>query len=376
MSKSPIDTYSLGCPVGGKFYICQGNATQFIGCCTTDPCADGQGTCPQIEPSTFNKAAYQMILPQDCADPKANWYTCSALSTPFMGCCKSNACTNTGGCPGPDLVAAQLGNDTQARYFLTATASASATSSTAKPTGASSTGISAAAATTTAASSSGTAAPASGSPSTTSGLSPGAKAGLGVGAVALVALVGVLFFVIRRALVKRRGVVRGSSPPTTPTTMNYSPARTNYAGKSHPFLQRHLKYVHSADAPQGPNQVAYAALPAKAPSSTITYSPGSSASSTVGSVSREASLRSTATSSNSALGTRSGGSPAAQRPLYHQYGSSQTQFGGYAGSPMGTLAELDGSDVFPSPPISEMAGPTPVVTKRPSMWFRPYRPER
>lgn len=51
------------------------------------------------------------------------------------------------------------------------------------------------------------------------GLSTGAKAGIGIGAVALIGLIGLLFFVIRRTVIKRRGVVvRGSEPPS-PSTM-------------------------------------------------------------------------------------------------------------------------------------------------------------
>lgn len=250
MSKSPINTFSLACPSGGDFYICQGNSTEFIGCCTSDPCADGSGSCPQadLEPATFNKLDYEGIVAQDCTDAAADWYTCSALSTPFMGCCKSNACTNTAGCPVDDLVAAELGNATQAKNFLTTTASTASThsstatattvsthSSTATATTTSSTSTSAAAVTTTtataAASSSGTAAPVSNA--ATSGISTGAKAGIGVGAVALIAVIGILFFVIKRTMRKRSGVVvRGSSPPTSPGS--FSPART-YAGKTPSF---------------------------------------------------------------------------------------------------------------------------------------------
>ncbi|CAN8098876.1 unnamed protein product [Discula destructiva] len=346
MSKTPIDTFGLTCHSGGDFYICQGNTTEFIGCCASDPCADGSGACPRVAPATFNQLDYQSILPQDCADPAADWYTCSTLSTPFMGCCKSNACASPMGCSGPDLVAAELGNATQAKLFLTSTTTASA--NTESKTAVSSTSR---ATTTAAASSSGAAAPVS--TDTSSGLSTGAKAGIGVGAVALVALVGVLFFVISRVLRKRNGVVvRGSSPPTSPRTMTFSPTRATHAGPNQ------IAYAPLANAPVGPS-----------PSSTK-GSPSSS--DLTGFVSRDASVRSTATG-NKTLGTRSG-SPAAQRPQYYQLGGSQQL--GYGSEPMGVLAELDGSDAFPSPPISEMAGPTPLSTARPSIPFRPYRPER
>ncbi|KAH6623678.1 hypothetical protein F5144DRAFT_595803 [Chaetomium tenue] len=33
------------CPDGGSFYICENNATEFVGCYILDPCADGSGKC-------------------------------------------------------------------------------------------------------------------------------------------------------------------------------------------------------------------------------------------------------------------------------------------------------------------------------------------
>lgn len=387
MSKSPIDTFSLACPKGGDFYICQGNSTQFIGCCNSDPCADGAGTCPSsdLEPATFNKLDYQGILAQDCSgSADADWYTCSALATPFMGCCTTNACTNTAGCPTNDLVAAELsGNATQARFFLTTTASASSTTATTKSasssTGSSSSSTTAAATTTEAAASS-TAAPGSGAAA--SGLSTGAKAGLGIGAVALLALVGLLFFLIRRAMLKRRGVVvRGSYPPSTPSMICYSPARTTYAGKSssdthaHPFCAHKDVNTGLSDPNQITNTPPTITAPVRpslphGPSSFKTYSAGSSPS--TGLLSRESSLKSTTASSN-VLGIRSG-SPA---PAFQPYrGVSPQPHAGYSSPSMAYVAELDGSEAFPSPPVSEMAADTPVSTQRPSMSYRPYRPER
>lgn len=136
-------------------------------------------------------------------------------------------------------------------------------------------------------------------------------------------------------------------------------------------------------APPGPNQITFTPQisapvrpprPSKAPS-TATYSITSSPS--TGYLSRETSVRSTET----VPGSNASGSP------YHQYGAGsqqQHQHFGYVASPMDTLAELDGSDAFPSPrpispPISEMAASTPVSTTRPSLPpspYRPYRPDR
>ncbi|ROW11344.1 hypothetical protein VMCG_01044 [Cytospora schulzeri] len=49
MSINPIDTLGLSCPNGGEFYVCQNSEIQFLGCCASDPCADGSGSCPKSD---------------------------------------------------------------------------------------------------------------------------------------------------------------------------------------------------------------------------------------------------------------------------------------------------------------------------------------
>lgn len=392
MSKSiPIAELGLACPSGGNFYICQGNSTQFIGCCTTDPCAGGAGSCPQanLESATFNKLDYQGIAAQSCINTKAAWYLCSTLSTPFMGCCSSNACTNTAGCPQSDLVAAMLGNSTQARVFLTTKASVASTSRTATSSTSAPSMTSAAPTTTTAATTATTALPATGtavSESPQTGLSTGAKAGIGIGAVALIALAGMLLLFFKRVLAKRRGVVvRGSEPPS-PSGMSYTPA-SGYAGRSQshvhtdqsPFaswaqgidvhLQDPSQITHNTLLSGGSHEPLRPSLAAKSPSTTHAraYSAGSLPS--TGCISRETSGRSAA--SNNVLGFTPGSPGEALRPQYSQYGSQY----GYTSPPLDTLAELDGASALPSPASSEMARPTPT-TVRPPMSFRPYRPSR
>lgn len=241
MSKGgPIAELSLACPSGGNFYICQGNTTQFLGCCTINPCAGGEGYCPlaNLKTATFNKLDYEGIAAQECTDETASWYLCSALSTPFIGCCGSNACTNTAGCPQIDLVPAMLGNATEALVFLTDAPSLPSTSQTVTSSTKVSSATNAAAATTTKATSTTEAAAATisaipASPDT--GVSTGAKAGIGVGAVALIALLGILFLIIRRTILKRRGVVvRGSEPPS-PSMMSDTPT-VGYSSESTPLI--------------------------------------------------------------------------------------------------------------------------------------------
>lgn len=134
-----------------------------------------------------------------------------------------------------------------------------------------------------------------------------------------------------------------------------------------------LNEVLTALPSKDPNQIVYTpplfgtpvgrSFPAKAPSSAATYSAGSSPS--TGFLSRDSSVRSTTTSNNNGLGIQS----------YQPYGSGAQQFG-YSSPAMSTLAELQGSAAFPSPPVSEMAGPTPVSATRSSIAFRGFRPDR
>ncbi|KAK0730150.1 hypothetical protein B0H67DRAFT_548159 [Lasiosphaeris hirsuta] len=175
------DTYKyfgLSCPSGGSFYICQGNTTEFIGCCTTDPCtAAYNGRCPaaNLRASSFSADSYTDLPRQDCDDDKSFeiWYTCKFNKPPFMGCCASNPCAS-GSCAAKDLRPAKLSAEPDLRAnFLRADASASTTSASPTASGTS---------TATAA----TAVPAlSGS----TGLSGGAIGGIVVGAAVIVVIV-------------------------------------------------------------------------------------------------------------------------------------------------------------------------------------------
>lgn len=114
------------CPQGGSFYVCQGNATQFLGCCAEDPCSDGSGDCPQgsLRYTSYNADDYASIPPEACAS-SGLWYTCSEIDTAFMGCCLENPCQNNG-CAQGNLTAARLSdNASDAEPFMTSTAAAS-----------------------------------------------------------------------------------------------------------------------------------------------------------------------------------------------------------------------------------------------------------
>lgn len=191
MSKgNPIADLGLSCPYGGSFYICKDAKYRFIGCCTENPCADGTGDCPQdaLRYSSYNKDAYRDIPKESCVAPHndSTWYTCQELVPPFMGCCASNPCAN-GGCPAKDLLAARLDDEpTNAAPFLTSTSTSDASSS-----GGSGSG----------------------------GLSTGAIVGVAIGsAVAVLIVVGILFFVYRRREKRRRDELAAKAQPNADGT--------------------------------------------------------------------------------------------------------------------------------------------------------------
>ncbi|KAL8285148.1 hypothetical protein RB597_002305 [Gaeumannomyces tritici] len=117
--------FGLTCPDDGKFYVCEKATVQFIGCCTSDPCADGSGKCPQadLRKSNFSPSEYQALPEQDCDGYPGyqNWYTCT--NSRFMGCCAENPCSSKS-CPNDKLLPARLSDKTINRnLFLNPTSS-------------------------------------------------------------------------------------------------------------------------------------------------------------------------------------------------------------------------------------------------------------
>lgn len=131
----------MSCPAGGSFYACA-DGSNFVGCCGSNPCANG---CPAglLEPAGFDPNQYGQFGDQQC--DAGLFYTCifdSQSSSTFMGCCKSNACSQKQ-CPTDDLAGAFLSdNPTKAAPFLAlngtveivASSSSASTTSTASPT--------------------------------------------------------------------------------------------------------------------------------------------------------------------------------------------------------------------------------------------------
>ena len=129
-------TLGLSCPAGGIFYVCQNNATEFIGCCTTNPCADGSGNCPKsnLRASSFSADSYDEIPAQQCAGTGTTtlWYTCQKNVPPFLGCCAGNPCAQ-GSCPSSSLAAARLSSNATSRDGFLAMVSLPATTSSPSP---------------------------------------------------------------------------------------------------------------------------------------------------------------------------------------------------------------------------------------------------
>lgn len=200
---NPIADFGLSCPYGGTFYICKEAKSKFLGCCTEDPCVDGTGYCPQsaLRYSSYSQDSYRSIPPENCVAPhnESTWYTCSAAVPPFMGCCASNPCTNDG-CPVEDLLAARVDDDpTNAAPFLTSTSTSDASSSNGSGSG---------------------------------GLSTGAIVGIAIGsAVAVLIVVGILFFIYRRRAKRRRNELAAKAQPNADGTPGvYMPSP--YQGRS------------------------------------------------------------------------------------------------------------------------------------------------
>ncbi|KAF6827786.1 hypothetical protein CPLU01_08900 [Colletotrichum plurivorum] len=113
----------LSCPRGGDFYVCTGSKVEFLGCCASNPCADGSGKCPtkDLRISSFNPDRYASIPAQGCDDARpANetFYTCKN-SISFIGCCASNPCQeNDGLCPVDNLLPTKLASDASSRAIF------------------------------------------------------------------------------------------------------------------------------------------------------------------------------------------------------------------------------------------------------------------
>lgn len=167
------------CPHGGSWFVCE-SAPYFVGCCSSDPCqnTNAAAPCPDLYPASFNESIYNSTRPNNCINASDNnWYTCAKTHPPFLGCCKSNPCQQTSGCPSSDLIPAAWSQSSLGQFelFLDG-ASPKGTGDSPPPTDSS------------------------------SGLSKGAIAGIAVGAAVGVAVIVALAFYLFR---QRRRRLRG-----------------------------------------------------------------------------------------------------------------------------------------------------------------------
>ncbi|KAK7429818.1 hypothetical protein QQZ08_003663 [Neonectria magnoliae] len=109
-NSAAVQYFDLSCPDGGTYYICEHSDNEFIGCCTSHPCADGSGICPggHLRASSFDADTYNDMETQSCDDTRGRsvWYACQNNDPPFIGCCDESPCGD--GCPKGKLLPAVL----------------------------------------------------------------------------------------------------------------------------------------------------------------------------------------------------------------------------------------------------------------------------
>ncbi|KAK6533163.1 hypothetical protein TWF281_007316 [Arthrobotrys megalospora] len=168
------------CPNGGQWYSCGAQADGFVGCCTSNPCTSVGCTAGNIRAAGLGNIDYNTTPDQSCL-AGGLFYTCVGPPS-FWGCCKSNPCSRTTvECPQTDVAPVSLIQNADNPFK---SAPAATTSAAAGGLGGSSTPT-------------------------------GAIVGGVVGGVLGLALIGVLFFWVRR---KRQA--EGKEPPTAPMAFN------------------------------------------------------------------------------------------------------------------------------------------------------------
>ncbi|EUC47750.1 hypothetical protein COCMIDRAFT_3375 [Bipolaris oryzae ATCC 44560] len=108
--------FDFHCPLGGKWYACA-SGSNFVGCCTSDPCANG---CVQgnIRPGGYN-ISHHGEWPDASCGSASDFFTCNAGDT-FWGCCKTNPCAATppATCAQGDLVPAFMERPEQFNTYV------------------------------------------------------------------------------------------------------------------------------------------------------------------------------------------------------------------------------------------------------------------
>ena len=101
-----INSHTSNSETDENRYAC-GNASKFVGCCEADPCASAAGcSAGNLRPASFDTSFYgtEAMPDQQCAASGSQWYTCTGTKPAFLGCCSSNACATTTGCPADNLI--------------------------------------------------------------------------------------------------------------------------------------------------------------------------------------------------------------------------------------------------------------------------------
>jgi hypothetical protein len=139
-TKTQQQFFGLACPTGGIFYVCGTNPDDFIGCCTTDPCAKNPASggskssaCPaaNLRPASYDPPDSKVVdeVPRQGCDGDSKgeklWFSCKKSSDGsgngsgrFVGCCAVDPCGvsgKTSTCPQKELRAARLSGDAERR---------------------------------------------------------------------------------------------------------------------------------------------------------------------------------------------------------------------------------------------------------------------
>ncbi|KAF1911535.1 hypothetical protein BDU57DRAFT_560286 [Ampelomyces quisqualis] len=202
-SYTPAAPGDFFCPAGGTWYACQ-TGTNYVGCCTEDPCQNG---CfgDKLRPTGVSTKIYNKYPGGTCAG-NTDFWTCLSEPT-FWGCCNANPCENNSTCPVGKLEPTFMTRPDQFEYFgalnillsSSVPASASPTTST-NPTSLSS------------------------KPS--SSVSGGVIAGAVVGGVALISIIGVVVFLL---CIKKRRKEKVTGEPVNGDSGMKSESGTGYS---------------------------------------------------------------------------------------------------------------------------------------------------
>ncbi|KAH6707551.1 hypothetical protein BKA61DRAFT_430447, partial [Leptodontidium sp. MPI-SDFR-AT-0119] len=138
MSKTEKGT----CPIGGDWYTCTAQSPTFFGCCTSNPCRGDNTGCPAsdlraagIGSGTNPDATRNGTYWPNTQCAKGQWWTCDVPQKPtFQGCCDVNPCNGVG-CPAGSLQqAAFITIPAELSPTATATSTSPTSSATQKPT--------------------------------------------------------------------------------------------------------------------------------------------------------------------------------------------------------------------------------------------------